>query len=107
MILTVVAERAPLNTDSEGVVRVGGTRVTLDTVVRAFQDGATPETIVDQYPSLDLGDVYLVLGYYLRHRDEVNSYLEQRRQSSAAVRRENEARFSPVGVRERLLARRR
>ncbi len=106
MTLAIVAERAPLNTDSEGVVRVAGTRVTLDTVVAAFLDGATPETIVEQYPSLPLGDVYLVLGYYLRHRDEVDSYLRQRQERREVVRVDNEARFSPIGVRERLLARR-
>ena len=37
MSLTVSAEKALLTTDADGVVRVGGTRVTLDTVVAAFQ----------------------------------------------------------------------
>jgi len=87
-------------------VRVGETRVTLDTVIAAFEEGATAEEIVYQYPSLDLADVYAVLSYYLQQRDEVEAYLRQRRRQAAAVRRQNEARFDPHGIRDRLLARR-
>jgi uncharacterized protein (DUF433 family) len=103
--LAIPPEPAPLTTDSAGVVRVLGTRVTLDTVVAAFQEGATPEEIASQYPSLDLGDVYAVIAYYLRHRDEVERYLARRQEEAAAIRRENETRFEPSGIRARLLAR--
>jgi uncharacterized protein (DUF433 family) len=98
-------ERVPIRTDEDGTIRVGTTRVTLDTVVTAFDAGATPEEIVQQYPSLALGDAYSVIGYYLRHEPAVSSYLTRRREQSAAVRQENEAHFDPSGVRERLLAR--
>lgn len=53
------------------MARVGGTRVTLDTLVAAFEQGATTEEIAQQYPSPGLADVYSVIGYYLRRRDEV------------------------------------
>ena len=61
-------ERVPLTADSDGVIRVAGTRVTLDTVAEAFQQGATAEEIVQQYPSLSLADVYSVFGYLLRNQ---------------------------------------
>jgi len=64
MRLIVEPQPVPLSTSPKGVVRISGTRVTLDTVVGAFLDGATPETIAQQYPSLQLADVYAVLGYY-------------------------------------------
>ena len=80
--------------------------VTLDTVLAAFADGATAEEIVQQYPSLQLADVYSVIGYYLRHTTEVDMYLQQRHQQRKTVRQQNEARFDPHGIRERLLARR-
>jgi hypothetical protein len=51
-------------------------------------------------------DIYAVITYYLWSREEVEAYLEGRRRLEEAVRRENEARFPPAGVRERLLARR-
>jgi len=106
MSLAIVTEPLPLMIDGDGVVRVGHTRVTLDTVVAAFQDGATAEEIVQQYPSLQLADVYVVIGYYLRKQAEVDAYLRQRQQQADEIRRQNEARFDPAGVRDRLLARR-
>ena len=106
MVLSSVTEVIPLQTDADGVVRVGTTRVTLDTVVAAFTAGATAEEIVQQYPSLDLADVYYVIGYYLRRPSEVEAYLQERRAQAETVRKENEARFDPEGVRDRLLARR-
>ena len=99
-------ETVPLATGADGVIRVGGTRVTLDTVAEAFDQGATAEEIAQQYPSLALGDIYSVLGHLLRHPAEVAAYVVGRDRQRAAVRQENEQRSSPVGVRARLLARR-
>jgi uncharacterized protein (DUF433 family) len=97
----------PLSTDHDGVMRVGNTRVSLDSVIFAFNDGATPEEIVQQYPTLNLTDVYAVISYYLQHSVEVEDYLEQRRAQRLELRKEIEARFDPRGLRERLLARQR
>ncbi len=106
MSLTISAETLPLRIDSDGVVRVGRTRVTLDTVVGAFLDGATAEEIAHRYPSVALADVYLVIAYYLRHRPEVEEYLRTRRRQSAEVQLQNEKQSDPHGIRNRLLARR-
>lgn len=106
MTLTLSLETIPLTKDADGVIRVGNTRVTLDTVITAFLEGATPEEIVHQYPSLDLTDVYAVITYYLRRRAEVDAYLQERQEQAERVREENEYRFDPSGIRERLLARR-
>jgi uncharacterized protein (DUF433 family) len=104
--LVIATEPIPLETDADGVVHVGGTRVTLDTIVAAFEDGATAEEIVYQYPSLSLADVYSVIGYYLQRRPDVEAYLRRRQQQADKVRQQNEARFDPRGIRDRLLARR-
>jgi uncharacterized protein (DUF433 family) len=100
-------ERVPIHTDADGVVRVAGTRVTLDTIVVAFDAGATAEEISQQYSSLPLADVYSVITYYLRHKPEVSAYLQGRQEQAAKVREEVERRFPPSGLREQLLARRR
>ena len=105
MIPSSAPEIMPFKVDPHGVVRVGNTRITLDTVIAAYADGATVEAIVQQYPSLQLADVYYVIGYYLRHASEVEAYLHQRRGQVDTVRHQNEARFDPHGVRDRLLAR--
>ena len=52
MSLSITAEPIPLKMQPDGIVRVGETRVTLDTVVVTFKQGATAEEIVNQYPSL-------------------------------------------------------
>lgn len=105
MALSTFAETTPLETDADGVMRVGGTRVTLDIVVAAFKEGATAEEIAQQYPSVALVDVYQVIGYYLRRREEVESYLRKRKQEADALQKQMEARFDPTGIRERLMAR--
>ncbi|MFT5466592.1 MAG: hypothetical protein ACI8UO_001692 [Verrucomicrobiales bacterium] len=96
----------PLEPDAQGVIRVRGTRVTLDTVVSAYLLGSTPEQIVEDYDTLDLADVYSVITFYLRHMEEVDRHLKEQRAEGMLQRQEIEARFSPQGVRERLLARR-
>jgi uncharacterized protein (DUF433 family) len=106
MTMLTTTETIPLESDAEGVIRVGKTRVTLDTIVTAFTDGATAEEIVQQYPSVLLADVYSVIGYYLRRRAEVEAYLKRRQQQAAEIRQQNETRFDPAGIRERLLVRR-
>ena len=95
----------PLFTDEAGVLRLAGTRVSLDSVIHAFDQGATPEEIAQDFPTLDLAAIYSVLGYYLQNRAEVEEYLEQRKERRAELRKEIEARFNPQGLRERLLAR--
>lgn len=106
MVLSIVAEAAPLTVNSDGVVRVGETRVTLDTIVAVFKQGATAEEIVHRYPSLKLGDVYASIAFYLNHQQEVETYLKQRQKQAEEIRQMNQSRFDPQGLRDRLLARR-
>ncbi|MBW4526704.1 MAG: DUF433 domain-containing protein [Phormidium tanganyikae FI6-MK23] len=106
MTLAIVAEAVPLQAIEDGVILVGKTRVTLDTVVAVFNQGATAEEIAYQYPSLNLADVYATIAFYLKHQSEVEAYLQQRQQRSQEIREMNQARFDPKGLRDRLLARR-
>ncbi|NOZ70421.1 MAG: DUF433 domain-containing protein [Chloroflexi bacterium] len=106
MRFTIKTQPVPLALDDEGVIRVGGTRITLDTIVYAFLEGATAEELVQQYPSLSLSDIYSVIGYYLSRKEEVDSYLQQREQVRKRIEQQNEKRFAPTGIRAKLLARR-
>ncbi|NCS01491.1 MAG: DUF433 domain-containing protein [Microcystis aeruginosa G13-07] len=105
MTLAILAEPAPLQANEDGVILVGKTRVTLDTVVSVFNQGATAEEIVNRYPSLNLADVYATIAFYLKHQSEVEAYLQQRQQQAQEIRVINQARFDPQGLRDRLLAR--
>jgi uncharacterized protein (DUF433 family) len=107
MELALQTDPVPLREDAGGAIRVGETRVLLDVVIQSFEDGDTPETIVQQFDTLRLSDVYAVIAYYLRHRDEVRAYLERREGQAEAVRRKIEATQGDLGdFRARLLARR-
>ena len=105
MSLVIVDNPVPLRADADGVVRIGNTRVTIDTIVAAFKEGATVEEIMYQYPSLRLADVYAVISYYLEHQKEVDEYLEQRQQLADQIYQQNVVRFNQQGIRQRLLAR--
>jgi len=106
MRTAIQAEPFPLAEDADGVIRVGKTRVTLETIIGAFKDGASAEEIACHYPSVLLADIYAAITYYLRHQDEMEGYLQRQEERSEAVTRENLARFGQQGIRERLLARR-
>ncbi len=98
-------DEVPLREDEDGALRVGRSRVLLELVIRAFQDGATPESIVQSYSTLELSDVYAVIAYYLRHREDVEHYLVRREAKAEDVRRRIEQQQGDLSdIRTRLLA---
>lgn len=105
MIATPITEQIPIRTDRHGRLRVGNTRILLDLVIYSFRLGHTPETITSQYPSLSLDDVYLAIGYYLRHRAEVDEYLHQQEAEAEAFRQAYEREHPPKLTRAVLLER--
>jgi uncharacterized protein (DUF433 family) len=106
MSASIHADPVPLRSDGDGVLRVGATRVTLDTVVHAYLDGATVEEIVLRFDTLDPADVHAVIAYYLRHRAELDEYLARREAEAEEFRRAVAANPKFQGIRERLTARR-
>ena len=98
--------RPPPLTIKDGVIRVQRTRVSLETIVYAFDRGASPEEIIESYPTLDLAATYAILAHVLQNREEVDRYVERRREEADQLRAEIEGRFPPEGIRARLLARR-
>ena len=98
-----LSEKISLRADAYGTIRVGDTRVTLSAVISCFDRGATPEAIVDSFNTLELADVYCVIGYYLRHQDEVKAYRKKEQQEGEALRKNIESELSPSPLRERLL----
>lgn len=107
LTMTQAITSVPLSMDQAGVLRVNGTRVSLDSVIFAFNEGSTPEEIAQQYTTLNLADVYAVISYYLQNHDEVVEYLQRRKAQRAELKDEVESRFDPQGIRDRLLARKR
>jgi uncharacterized protein (DUF433 family) len=89
--LEIKAELPPLQPGADGAIRVGNTRITLDVVVDAFEQGLALEEIVNEFDSLERSDVYSAIAFYLRHKPEVQSYLEGRRQAEEQLRKKIEA----------------
>ena len=101
-----MVDAVPLSIDADGVYRVGDSRVTLDAVISAFNRGATPEEISQDYPPLLLAEIYQVLGYYLKHQAELSVYFEKRSRDQQGILDAHSEEWSPRGFRDRLQARR-
>jgi uncharacterized protein (DUF433 family) len=107
MTLSIAAEPIPLEMDESGTVRVGGTRLTLETVLDLFERGDSPDEIAAAFHGLERADVYAIITYYPRHRDEVEQYLREQEARAAENRREFEAlQGDQSNLRAKLLARR-
>ncbi|GEM_PF-682327 len=100
------ARPPPLVADDDGVVRITGTRLQLETLVLAFDAGATAEEIAQQYTSVELADVYAVISYVLTNEAAVRDYVAKRVNSAQALRTVIEGSMPSDGIRQRLLARR-
>ncbi|MFA7235732.1 MAG: DUF433 domain-containing protein [Phycisphaeraceae bacterium] len=107
MTFAVQAESPPLHEDADGALRVGQSRVLLELVIRAFEDGATPETIVQRYATVSLPDAYAVVAYYLRHRGEIDEYLARRERQADQIQQRIERQQGDLSaIRARLSAQR-
>ena len=102
--LTVQPISNPLRIDGSGSARIGDTRVTLETLVRKFLLGDSPEEIADAY-LLDLMQVYATISFYLQHRSEVDQYLNNVEEQEARVAGVVEKRSIGSALRQKMLAR--
>src|SRR3954453_16251897 len=100
--LLIEPELPPLRIDEGGAVRVGRGRISLDVVVEQYENGMSAEDMIRIYDTLELADVYAVIGYYLRHREQVHAYLRQRRTEAETLRAQVEVE-SPLVTKEELL----
>ena len=105
--LTLHDDRVPLREDENGAIRVGKTRLLFYLMVEEFERGADPESMTRNYPSLDLADAYSIIGYYLRHKAEVDEYIRTLNAEADEARRAFEEKFPPRITREILEARKR
>jgi len=105
MPILETTQTLPLVLTEDGVIRIKGTRVSLDSVIHHFKVGATAEQIAQKFPSIALVDIYAAITYYLGHRDVVETYLRAATVDGAETRQLIEANQDTAAVRQRLLAR--
>ncbi len=99
----MISSKTYVEGDSLGALRVGPLGVSLDSVVIAFQQGHSAETIQQLYPALSLEEVYGAIAFYLANRDEVHQYLERQDQLWDQVRKRAAQNASSVVQRLRAL----
>jgi uncharacterized protein (DUF433 family) len=90
--------------DEDGVLRMGDTRVMLDSVIASFHLGHSAETIAQQYPALTLEEVYGAITYYLANQVDVDQYLRKQDELWKQWREKAHAVEAPVVQRLRDIA---
>jgi uncharacterized protein (DUF433 family) len=101
-----LTQTTPLFEDTDGTIRLLGSRIPLDTVVYEFNQGATAEQIQDSFPSLSLRSIYGAIAFYLEHQAAIDAYLHRRGEEAAELRRKIECRPEIAACRDRLRHRR-
>jgi len=71
----------------EGGYWVAGTRVSLDSLVYAFRDGQTAESLAQSFPVLTLEQVYGAIAYYLANHAVIDAYLMQQEAEFATLQK--------------------
>jgi uncharacterized protein (DUF433 family) len=92
---------------ADGTLRIGDTRVSLESVVHHYSLGATAEEIAQKFPALKLAEVYGVISYYLANYEAVSEYLKRQEAEGDAVESEIESKFQSetAKLRNRIFAR--
>ena len=88
----------------DGGYWIKGSRVSLDSIVYEFKDGAAPESIRRSFSTLSLEQVYGAITFYLSKQSEIDAYLaeseevfeQQRREGNARARAERPELFSRI-----------
>ena len=62
-----------------GTLRVGNSRVSLDSVVYAFNRGEDATQIQENFETLSLAEIHAAIAYYLSNREKIDKYLAKRR----------------------------
>lgn len=105
MTLEIQPQTVPLHKKNNGTILVGKSRVRLDTVVYAFNQGFTAEEIVRDFPSLKLADIYVVIAYYLNNRAAVDAYVRQGEMEALHLKKQIELKPEYTAFRRRILNR--
>ncbi|MEP7338368.1 MAG: DUF433 domain-containing protein [Acidobacteriota bacterium] len=109
MVAIETVQAVPLTQLPNGAIRVAGTRVSLDTILYHYKQGASAEEITNRFPAVPLEKVYAVIAYYLSHQTELDAYLQQQEEEEAAFMKQLEAdpqyQAERVALRERLMRR--
>lgn len=99
---------SPYVEERNGGLYVAGTGVSLDSVVIRFQEGASPDKIVQSFSTLKLSQVYGVIAYYLENEKTIDDYISEGERelerSAAPLSRTNPELFARLKAARRQMA---
>src|ERR1041384_5667544 len=75
----------------DGGYWIKGKRISLDSVVYAFRDGAAHESILRSFPLLTLEEIYGAIAFYLSNQEPIDTYLRQGEKEYERQRQEERA----------------
>ena len=58
-------------------IRIAGTRVGIEFVLREYLQGASPEELVMRFQTLTLEQIHATITYYLARRIEIDAYIAE------------------------------
>jgi uncharacterized protein (DUF433 family) len=99
---TWVPKAPPLREDPPGTVRVGKSRVTLDVMLNAYNQGMSAEEIAAAFDTLKIADIHAVLSYYLQNREVVDAFLKERQDQADEARRSAESEPRYIELRKKV-----
>ena len=83
--------------DHDGGYYIAGTRISLDSIVHAFQDGESPESILESFPMAGpLVKIYGAITFYLENKEKVEAYLSDQERRWDALRKERAGSSDPL-----------
>lgn len=102
----------PFRQIPDGTIRIGDTRVSLETIIDSYLSGQRPEEIHSGFPFIDLADIHAIIAFYLKNRETVDRYLAEQEADSQRILRElagiraNAEKREPLNVQQEPAARR-
>jgi uncharacterized protein (DUF433 family) len=100
-----IRQDMPLTLSDDGTIRIKGSRVSLEVIVRQFKQGATAEQLLEDFPSLTLRDIYGAIYYYLDNTEAVEDYMRQQEDSASEMRAFLASHLDSMALRTRIRAR--
>ena len=70
-------EFIPAQTGGRRVIRLAGTRVGVEFVLRDYSNGSSPEELALRFPTVSLEQIHALITYYLARKDDMDAYLEE------------------------------
>ncbi len=90
---------------ADGEIRLTGHRIGLFHVVDRYQEGYSPEMIVEDLPTLSLALIHRVIAFYLENQSEVDAYVADRHAELDRQEAAQPSSGAALEIRKRLQAR--